>query len=164
MRTLGDLFQEFVCFSHDPQGDLRDSQTSLRDRKLPAETRDLGLFRRQPADLLARVPARENTGIAKFAPLGDLGRVDTFLAEIRAALVAEDRVFVAREEVQFLGRGECSSRPGPAVREVELVLVIGLSSRRADRDELDMIGFSWFSPYIRRWTCSEVLASSNPDT
>ena len=67
MRTLGNLFQEFVCFSHDPQGDLRDSPTSLRDREPLTETRDLGLFRRQPADLLARVPARENTGITEFA-------------------------------------------------------------------------------------------------
>lgn len=72
-------------------------------------------------------------------------------------------VFVVAYGIELLGRGECSSRPGPAVREVELVLVIGLSSRRADRDELDMIGFSWFSPYIRRRTCSEVLASSNLD-
>jgi hypothetical protein len=97
-----------MCFSHDPQGDLRDSQTSLRDRELPAETRDLGLFRRQPADLLAWVPARENAGITEFAPLGDLGRVDALLPEIRAALVAEDRVFVAGEKAEFLGRGECS--------------------------------------------------------
>ena len=103
------------------------------------QTRDLGLFRRQPTNLLARVPARENTGIAKFAPLGDLGRVDTFLAEIRAALVAEDRVFVAREEVQFLGRGECSPGPRAAGAGPGLVLVIGLSSRRADKVELDMV-------------------------
>jgi len=138
--TLGDLFQEFVCFSHDPQGELRDSPTSLRDRELPAQTRDLGLFGRQPADLLAWVPARENTGITEFAPLGDLGRVDALLPEIRAALVAEDRVFVAREKVEFLGRGEYL--PGfraPGARPwAGLGLGIGLSSRRADGDELDM--------------------------
>ena len=140
MRTLGDLFQEFVCFSHDPQGDLRDSQTSLRDRELPPKTRDLGLLGCQPADFIARVPARENTGIAELAPLGHLGRVDTFLTQIRAALVAEDRVFVAREEVEFLGRGECPPGFGASGAGPGLALVIGLSSRKADGDELDMIG------------------------
>ena len=110
MEPLEISSKSSCAFPMIPRATLSDSQTSLRDRELPAETRDLGLFRRQPADLLAWVPARENAGIAEFAPLGHLGRVDALLPEIRAALVAEDRVFVAREKVEFLGRGECSPR------------------------------------------------------
>ena len=94
---------------------------SLRDRERPAKTHDLGLFRRHPADLLAWVPACENFGIAEFAPLGHLGRVMALLPEIRAALVAEDRVFVPGEKVESLGRGECSPgfrAPGAGARAV----------------------------------------------
>ena len=129
-----------MIFSHDPQGDLRDSQTSLRDRELPAETRALGLFRGQPPDLLAGVSARENAGIAEFSPFGDLGGVDAPLTEICAALVAQDRVFLAGGVVEFLGRGECPPGPRASGAGPWLVLVIGTSSRRADGDELDMIG------------------------
>jgi hypothetical protein len=45
-----------------------------------------------------------------------------------------------------------------------LLLLMELSSRTTINDGLDMIGDFLFSPYIKRRTCSEPLASPNPDT
>jgi len=56
-----------------------------------------------------------------------------------AALVAEDRIFVAREEVKFLGRGEGPQRFRASGAGPGLALVRGLSSCKADEDELDMV-------------------------
>ena len=110
MRALGEFFQELVCFSHDPQGDLRDPEATLTDLQLAAEPSNLGLLRRELPDLLPRLLPGEHPGIAKLAPLGDLGGIDALLPQIRATAVGLNRFIVGGEVVEFLGGRERPTR------------------------------------------------------
>ena len=88
--------------SHYPQGDLRDSQASLRDREPPGRR---------------AISACSGVNRPIFSP----------------------RFLPARRSSFWAGVNVCRDF-GPSARGPGLVLVIGLSSCRADGGELDMIG------------------------
>lgn len=82
--------------------------------------------------------------------------------QVRPTPVTADRIPVGGHMVTFWAGVNDRRGVGPPARGPELLLLIGLSSRTATTDGLDMInGFLVLALRTRR-TCSERLASPKP--
>ncbi|OYD60999.1 hypothetical protein BDB13_5923 [Rhodococcus sp. OK302] len=95
--------------SYDVQSGFGGGQSLVRPGKFAGQSRDLGLFGGQFADLLARFLTLEYSGIALLAPFADQRRVQPLPSQVRAAAVFAG-VFV-RREVRDLVRGGEGAAP-----------------------------------------------------
>ena len=112
----------------------------VRRLQLPPKPGDLDLLRGEFADLLPGLFALQHPRITELAPLGDLGRINALLTQIRSSRIRGDRDLVRGKVDEFLRRGERAPRPRP--RPVARCAILWRSlSEVASRE---VVQFPWF--------------------
>ena len=133
-RALGDLLQERVCFSHDPQRRLGPAPTGARPGPARGAAGRSRPAPRRPPDLAHRASSRQHPGVAELAPLGDLGGVQPLRRRYAPPSPLSHGRLVGGQVVELLRRGErpsVGSDPPPGVR---VCCIQHPSSRNAVKD------------------------------